>query len=271
MRMGIVCSADELLKARTKKYLKRWRGKDGEWHYEYAKPKSRNTGRPSVTVKKPSQIKKERAPAKATMRKLNEYIQQNYGSDIEMLKGNGYFYYMGGPHGAIPSTYVNALSAWDMEGWKEEIDAQMAEAGIPKKGAGEKIRDAAKIATGQKLPESTYADVPEPPPINQKDRKALNAALNAAVPGDYFEGIPMQEMKEAVREAGYVILQEDGTEWSGMILGSEGEAFFELGKLTHGRTVNGLATYKPVPNSGLRMAWYAMNSKGRYEVIKYIT
>lgn len=138
--------------------------------------------------------------------------------------------------------------------------------------AGEKVKRGAEVMSGRGLPESTYADVPTPPKVNTKDRKAMSRALNKVVPGDYFEGgVPIDEMQEALKSEGYVILQEDGTEWSGMFLGSDGEALLRIGKLSEGRSVNGIPTYKPVPNSGLRVAWHEMNKPGRYEVIKYIT
>lgn len=136
--------------------------------------------------------------------------------------------------------------------------------------AGETMRRTAEMLVGTNLPESAYEDVPEPPKVNAKTRNLLNRAVNAALPGNYYDGIPIEDMQEALKLEGYVLLQEDGTKWSGMFLGSEGEAFLEMGKLSEGRMVNGLATYKPVSNSGLRMTWYKMGS-GKYEIVKYIT
>ena len=136
--------------------------------------------------------------------------------------------------------------------------------------ASEKIVQAASIMSGTNLPESTYANVPEPMSVNAKERKVLNNAVNEALPGNYYKGIPIDLFQDALNKEGFVLIQEDGTRWSGMFLGAEGEAFMEMGRLKDGRTVNGMVTYKAVDNSGLRMTWYEMSS-GKYEIVKYIT
>lgn len=136
--------------------------------------------------------------------------------------------------------------------------------------AGENMRRAAGILEGRNLPKvDSYSEVPVPPKTTAKTRSQLNNALHRALPGNYYDGVPIDELQDALKAEGYVLLQEDGTPWSGMFLGS-GEALLEMGKLDYGRELNGLATYKPVPNSGLRMTWYQMPS-GKMEIVKYIT
>lgn len=175
-----------LLKARSHTYIKKWRGKDGKWVYDYGRSGKQRMG--------------------------------------ASLKG----------------------SASDM------------------------MRNAAKMSIGKDLPESTYADVPIPAKVNAKERKQLNNAVSRALPDNYYEGIPFDKLQDAVKSQGMILIQEDGTPWSGFFTGADGEAFFEMGRLQDGRTVNGLPTYKPVDNSGLRMTWHRMGS-GRYEIVKYIT
>jgi hypothetical protein len=187
MRKIIVLKPTELMKAT--KYLRKWRGPDGKWRYDY------------------------------------------------------------GPQKKTPM-----FNKKDMEDMS----------------AGQKIKHTTAVLSGVGLPEASYEDVPVPPKINAKDRAGLNSALHSAVPGDYFKDIPMEEINSALKKEGYLLIQEDGTEWDGLLTGSEGEALFRLGKLSEGREVNGKATYKPVPNSGLKMTWHKMPS-GKWEVIKYIT
>lgn len=140
--------------------------------------------------------------------------------------------------------------------------------------ANERIKHSAAVLSGKDLPKvSSYSEVPEPPKVTAKDRKGLSNALHSAVPGDFFESVPMAEMKDALRSRGYVLIQEDGTEWAGMLLGSDSHATFAIGKLSEGRMLNGMATYKPVPNVGLHVSWYhSENRKTKpWEVIKYIS
>ncbi len=137
--------------------------------------------------------------------------------------------------------------------------------------ASDKVKYGASVVSGKNLPKvDSYNDIPVPPKVNAKDRRALSNAVHDAAPGDYFKDIPIDEIDSALREEGYLLIQEDGTAWAGMLTGTDGEATFRLGKLSEGRELNGEATYKPVPNSGLRMTWHQMRP-GRWEVIKYIT
>lgn len=135
--------------------------------------------------------------------------------------------------------------------------------------AGEKMKHAAAVMTGRNLPEATYGEVPVPSKMKAAERSKLNRALNEALPGNYYESIPMEEVQSALQKEGYVLIQEDGTKWSGMLMGDDSNTIFEIGKLSEGRMVNGLATYKPVPNAGLFMSWYRMPS-GKVEIVKYV-
>jgi hypothetical protein len=277
VKKSILYLPSDLLKAIDSGAPRRW--KDGRLHakrggvWVVVAEKGRS-GKAAPQAKKkimkPTQVK---AAAKPTMRSINEYFKQNYGQDYDIHKGNGYFYFTGpsGQNGFPQSVMVNSLVGFDMDFWKESIDYAMEEAGVSKKTAGEVMKDAASIQAGVNLPVvESYSDVPDPPPVNAADRNRLNASVRAAVPENYYPNIPMDQLREAMKMEGYVPLQEDGTEWAGMFLGSEGETFIPMGKLSEGRMLHGLATYKPVSNSGLRMTWYEMPS-GKYEIVKYIT
>lgn len=134
-------------------------------------------------------------------------------------------------------------------------------------------RSSGTFDTGEAMRETAQQFInvpPEPIKINPAIRKKLNKVVAAALPGNYYEHIPLEQIDNVLRKEGYLLIQEDNTEWSGMLLGADAEAFFGIGKLSTERTVNGLSMYSPVSNSGLRMTWYQMSS-GKYEIVKYIT
>lgn len=49
----------KMQKARTKKYIKRWRGKDGKWHYTYAQERKQSVGKKGNTQSIRNLVKKE--------------------------------------------------------------------------------------------------------------------------------------------------------------------------------------------------------------------
>lgn len=61
---------------------------------------------------------------KATLKKLNREIAKRWPDlDIEIVKGNGYFYFNGDDgFDNVQSIYVNALNQMDFEKWMETIE-----------------------------------------------------------------------------------------------------------------------------------------------------
>lgn len=70
----------------------------------------------------------------------------------------------------------------------------------------------------------------------------------------YFDEIPLKEISELFKENCAMLLQEDGTEWSGILCGDNSSATFEV---------------KGIKCNGLRLGWYKMPS-GRYEINAYL-
>lgn len=139
-----------------------------------------------------------------------------------------------------------------------------ARSGTPKKPTQ------VKAELGGSLPVvDSYDEIPNPRKMNAKERSGINKALNEALPGNYYDAIPMEEIQSTLQSEGFVLLQEDGTKWSGMLLGDDSSALFQIGRLSEGRTLNGLATYKPISNAGLMLSWYKMQS-GKVEITKYV-
>jgi hypothetical protein len=90
-------------------------------------------------------------------------------------------------------------------------------------------------------------------------RKQLNKAVFAILKPTYFESIPLGAIFDVMKDWGFVVVQEDGTPWSGFLCGEEGQANF---RFNHGEEL--------VDNSMLVLTWHKMQS-GRYEVCGYIS
>ena len=109
--------------------------------------------------------------------------------------------------------------------------------------------------------------------LKSKERKiAYNAVHNLLKPTYFRDGVPLNELCECLRENGLVILQEDNTEWAGMLCGSCDHSVFVLAKIETAREENGITFYIPLDN-GLVISWYWMEgSKGKTcEVCGYIS
>lgn len=101
--------------------------------------------------------------------------------------------------------------------------------------------------------------------INAKQRGQVNRELGKVLKSVYFEAIPLKDIDSALRKHDMMLLQEDGTPWSGIICGNEGQADFLVGPCTWN---DALST--PYGNCVFHMSWYRMPS-GRYEVIGYLS
>lgn len=112
----------------------------------------------------------------------------------------------------------------------------------------------ALVRNVQKNP--SYIDI-----IPQKEKNKINRQLYVATKG-YQEKIPINKIADILKSYGYMLVQEDNTLWSGMFVGSSGNAFINIS-----RSKNGVL--HPIHNAGLVMTWYKMQS-GRYEIVAYI-
>jgi hypothetical protein len=112
----------------------------------------------------------------------------------------------------------------------------------------------------------TQRTVPIPKPVKNKIMRQFHAM------GDHFVEIPLDEMENILAEHDIIMIQEDGTIWSGMLLGDKecGEEGAE-----HQRASIQLAIkkddgqYYPA-KTWLHMTWCRLSS-GRMEVIKYVS
>ena len=95
-----------------------------------------------------------------------------------------------------------------------------------------------------------------PSAVKRKVQKAVQRVLEPT----YFKKIPLGDLFSALRSLEVHLIDEDGTEWSGMLLGRDGRASFDL-------AYNGLH----VKNATLQLTWHKMDMSGNYEVIGYIS
>jgi hypothetical protein len=98
----------------------------------------------------------------------------------------------------------------------------------------------------------------------------LNKEL--ALFNNYFPSIPLDEVNDVLKRYGYLIIQEDGTPFSGFLCGENSRASFEIGSLMEKSNdgVGGLASYGKIDNTTLQLNWYKMPS-GRYEITCYMS
>jgi hypothetical protein len=84
--------------------------------------------------------------------------------------------------------------------------------------------------------------------------------------GTYHDAIPLDKIFDVLKAHGIVPLQEDNTEWSGLLIGREGQMYLPIAPFGSRSPEKEFEhTYKPFKNAKLSISWYTMPS-GRYEV-----
>lgn len=103
-------------------------------------------------------------------------------------------------------------------------------------------------------------DMTESIKIPSNLKKKANNTLDKILKKTYFRKIPIDDIFDVLENLGLIPIQEDGTRWSGLLLGRKGDAKIDL-------AYKG----KSVINSVLFLTWYTMPITGKYEVIAYVT
>ena len=105
-----------------------------------------------------------------------------------------------------------------------------------------------------------FVDIHDNVKIKQQLRRKANKALRNVLKPTYFKDIPLDEIFDALnKSADLIVIDEDGEEWSGMLLGNDSYTTFNLGY--HGKLVS---------NAELWLSWYRMPS-GKFEIVGYLT
>jgi hypothetical protein len=94
--------------------------------------------------------------------------------------------------------------------------------------------------------------------INQATRRTAQVMVQNILKPTYFkDGVPLDDLADALKDMGIVMVMEDNTEWAGFLVGSQGECFIRLAPMT--TAVMGqswqnkdIVFYDPYENTGLR-------------------
>jgi len=87
----------------------------------------------------------------------------------------------------------------------------------------------------------------------------------------FFNSIPLQDIINILSTQGLVILQEDNTEWQGMLLGRSESASFEIASVDTAQKQEFGTTYTPISNAQLILQWHKMDNTGNYEINTYVS
>lgn len=94
-------------------------------------------------------------------------------------------------------------------------------------------------------------------------RGQVSKAIYSKLDGQqYFDSAtyPLSVSDECLREHGYRLIDEDGSDLGVILCGDNGRGVFDIGLLDGGK----------VENVAVLLSWYKMPS-GRYEVVSYLT
>lgn len=97
-------------------------------------------------------------------------------------------------------------------------------------------------------------------------RNRLNGKIAEVASGNPIARIPLTDIDDILRSEGYLLVQEDGTKWAGILTGRDGKAKIDIGLLST-EDENGI--YEMV-NSLLFLTWHKFDT-GRWEVIAYVS
>lgn len=105
-----------------------------------------------------------------------------------------------------------------------------------------------------------------PTPIKKKVNKALlNLTRNK-----YFSTIPLKTIETILSENDIILLQEDYTPWSGLLLGDASKVSIVVGdKNDIVRKLGFVTVFASYVNTSLELSWYRMPS-GKFEINIYI-
>ena len=117
---------------------------------------------------------------------------------------------------------------------------------------------------------------PKPVKMNASLRKKAKEALSKCVKDIYYREIPITEICAELKKVGVVVLQEDYTEWSGMLIGAQSHATLTLGDGSKGIPAHWdmkETIYPAFDNAALAIQWYkdVKRKDMKYEINAYIS
>jgi len=116
------------------------------------------------------------------------------------------------------------------------------------------------------VPQQMMSKVKSNPALKNK----LNKGITTLLKPTYFNAIPLDKIFGVLNKEGIVALQEDQTEWSGLLLGGSKETQLVTFHLGWKETKDENKRYQVIPNIALHLSYFKMPS-GKYEVIAYVS
>lgn len=108
-------------------------------------------------------------------------------------------------------------------------------------------------------------------PVNRATINKINKIIKKYVDKIYYKSVPVTLIEEALKEAGFALVNEDGTEFSAIFCGanSSSRLSYALASSYDASMHGGYGGYKYiVSNSSIIVSWYSMPS-GNYEINVY--
>lgn len=108
-------------------------------------------------------------------------------------------------------------------------------------------------------------------PLSGSERHKINRDLQKLLKPTYFRKIPLASIAEVLEKHSVVMLQEDHTEWAGILCGKKGRLVCELADSYNYLPIGGTRLFYPYTNAMLILTWYKMPETGNYEVLCYVS
>ena len=133
----------------------------------------------------------------------------------------------------------------------------------------------AKIEQGELILESAAVQAileaakPKRPTVPAKDQRKITDILHEYGTKRH-KNIPIGDIFDDILRAGYVPLQEDGTEWDGMLTGAKGRASIPIAQKKQGHRTSTMYPESEWMRQYLHIQWYRDGNESTYEFNGYI-
>lgn len=108
--------------------------------------------------------------------------------------------------------------------------------------------------------------------LTQNKKKEVNKDLSELLQKNNFGSIPLNNIFELLEMNGLVPLQDNNTEWSGILTVENGKINLKLGDETTKYKFNEMDTYTPLNNTSLTITWHKMEGDSKkYEVEAHVS
>jgi hypothetical protein len=102
-------------------------------------------------------------------------------------------------------------------------------------------------------------------------RRKINKAISGL--GSWFNGIPLDEIRAILKQHCLVLIQEDYTEWAGMLMGNNSHCNIYIGDEGMAHVKHGQEPMYPRYDNMLFLSWYKAEDKNdkQWDVVSYVS